>query len=201
MNGLYGGRITVVVNLTQLEVVVNRALNRVRRGAAVWLTLAVTACATDATLTGPEPTVQSSVASLQDVGPTLLSCPTNTTTTASRRIGPAGGVLTLAGTKLRVPAGAVAAETEFVITIPASPYLELDISATGHEHYRFASPVTVTVNYARCKSKQAEIEALSAWHIDASTRDFLEDMGGIESKAGRKITFDTDHLSGYAIAW
>ena len=178
-----------------------RAFLKQRRDAVALLALALVACSTDGSLTGPEPVQQSVAASVQSSGPTLLSCPTEFSTSVSRRIGPKGGMLNLAGTKLRVPAGAVPVETEFVLTIPASPYLELDISAVGHEHYRFAAPVEVTVNYARCRGTEVELAPLSAWHIDLETRDFLENMGGLESKAGKKITFETSHLSGYAIAW
>jgi hypothetical protein len=38
------------------------------------------------------------------------------------------------------------------------------------------------------------------WHIDPLTKTFLEDMGGVDDKVARTVTFSTDHFSGYAIA-
>lgn len=177
-----------------------RALQQARRCAVAALAFALGACSADASLTGPEPVLQSSVAAVQDAGPSLLVCPSLESRSASKRIGPEGGSLTVAGTKLLVPAGAVPTETNFVLTIPASRYLELDIAADGQEHYEFAKPVTIRVNYAHCRSETAEVEALSAWHVDPSHR-FLENMYGLDDKSGRKLTFETDHLSKYAIAW
>ena len=177
-----------------------RALQQARRCAVAAIALALVACSADGSLTGPEPVVYSSVAALQDVGPALLVCPSLQSRSASKRIGPRGGSVTVAGTRLVVPAGAVRAETNFVLTIPASQYLELDIVAGGQEHYEFAKPVTITVNYAHCRSDTADVEALSAWHVDPA-RSFLEEMPGLDDKRGRKLTFETDHLSKYAIAW
>jgi hypothetical protein len=180
---------------------VSRALFQIRRGAAVWLTLAVAACSADSALTAPEASPQTSVASLEGDGPVPLYCPHEESLSVARRIGPKGGTLTLAGTKLSIPRGAVPVETEIVLTIPASDWLELDIAAGDAEHYSFARPVTITVNYARCRTQAAETEALSAWYVDETSGDFLQDMGAIDSKAEKKLSFETDHLSKYAIAW
>ena len=177
-----------------------RALQQARRCAVAALALALVACSADGSLTGPEPVVQSSVAALQETGPSLLVCPSLESRSASKRIGPRGGSVTVAGTRLEVPAGAVRAETDFVLTIPASRYLELDIVAGGQQHYEFAKPVTIRVNYAHCRSDAADLEALSAWHVDPA-HGFLENMHGLDDKRGRKLTFETDHLSKYAIAW
>lgn len=177
-----------------------RALQQARRCAVAALALALVACSADGSLTGPELVVHSSVAAPQDDGPALLVCPSLESRSVSKIIGPRGGSITVAGTRLVVPAGAVRAETNFELTIPASQYLELDIVAGGREHYEFSRPVTIRVNYAHCRSETAEVEALSAWHVDPS-RVFLEEMPGLDDKRGKKLTFETDHLSKYAIAW
>jgi hypothetical protein len=165
------------------------------------LGLAVAACSGDSPLTAPEASMQASVASFEPAGPIRLHCPSSESRSVSRRIGPRGGTLTLAGTRLVVPRGAVPVETEFVLTLPASDWLELDIAAGDAEHYTFARPVEITVNYARCRTAAADTEALSAWYVDGATGDFLRDMGALDIKAGKKISFETDHLSKYAIAW
>ena len=178
----------------------NRPLRQIRRVAAVWLSLAVVACSPDSPLTAPEPTFDASVTSLES-GPTPLVCQMRRERSATMRIGPLGGSVNVGGTRMVVPAGAVAEPTDFVLTLPASSTLELDISAAGHEHFRFARPVTVTVSYAHCKSDAALAEQLSAWYVDSESGAFLQDMGAIDSKRAKALTFETDHLSGYAIAW
>ncbi|HEX6059538.1 MAG TPA: hypothetical protein VFZ11_11030 [Gemmatimonadaceae bacterium] len=177
------------------------ALRQVRLGAAAALALVLAACSGDGFATGPEALVQSSVVAAADASPTLLSCPNLRGKSASRRIGPNGGSVTIAGTKLIVPPGAVSAETELVMSIPVSQYLEIDIVADGREHFEFERPVTIRVNYAHCRSEEADLASLSAWHVDDATHDFLQGMESVDDKRGRKVTFQTDHLSRYAIAW
>lgn len=179
----------------------SRALIQIRRGAAVCLTLAFAGCSADSPLTAPEATLAANVSTPGADAPLPLLCPTAESLSAAKRIGPKGGTLAIAGTKLVVPRGAVPVETEFVLTIPASEWLAVEIVAGGAEHYSFARPVTISVSYARCRTGVAEHEALSAWHVDGSTGDFLEEMGGIDSKRKNQVTFETDHLSKYAIAW
>lgn len=178
-----------------------RALLQIRRGAAVCLTLAFAGCSADSPLTAPEAALATGVSPADGSDPLPLYCPTSESRSAAKRIGPKGGTLAVAGTKVVVPRGAVPVETEFVLTIPASEWLAVDVVAGGAEHYSFARPVTITVSYARCRTAVAEQEALSAWHVDGSTGDFLQDMGGIDSKRKSQVTFETDHLSKYAIAW
>src|SRR5262249_40346376 len=65
--------------------------------------------------------------------PSLVECPTNTTLQTHATIGTLGGVLNLAGTSVSIPVGALLAPTEIVLTIPASTYMEIDISVPGVE--------------------------------------------------------------------
>ena len=41
---------------------------------------------------------------------------------------------------------------------------------------------------------------LTVWYIDSETKAPLENMGGVDEKLTRTITFVTSHLSEYAIA-
>ncbi|HKO29065.1 MAG TPA: hypothetical protein VJU80_16525, partial [Solirubrobacteraceae bacterium] len=99
--------------------------------------------------------------------PALLVCPSNHTMSASRVIGPEGGEVTIAGNRVQIPAGAVAQPTTFTLSAPAGRYMQLDISAAGYDHYFFQSPVTVTINYARCGNVNDISSMLSAWYIDS----------------------------------
>jgi hypothetical protein len=61
--------------------------------------------------------------------------------------------------------------------------------------------VTVTIDYSRCRPNRVKKNhPLSVWHIDAATKELLEDMGGTNDPVSRTMTFSTGHFSGYSIA-
>jgi hypothetical protein len=131
----------------------------------------------------------------------LLACPSDADVTGSAVIGREGGSLSVGGHELVVPAGAVPKATLFTIEAPASDVLEVVITADKRKDYRFKSPVTVRVSYARCDDAVLPEGSLIAWWIDPATRSKLGEMPGIDDRASRSLTFATDHLSGYAIAY
>lgn len=130
----------------------------------------------------------------------LVECPTSTTSSATALITPLGGSVSAGGTTIAVPAGAVLVPTTITVTVPASNYMEVDISVPGVEHFEFLVPVTVTLSYARCTRSDIDKSPLTAWHIDGTTKALLEHMGGTDDKVARAVTFPTGHLSGYALA-
>ena len=132
--------------------------------------------------------------------PSLVECPTNQTTTTSAVVGLLGGVIQLGGTSITIPSGALTTPTLLQVTIPASPYMEIDVTAVGFTSFLFQQPVSVTVDYSRCARADLDQQTLHVWHIDPVTKQLLEDMGGTDDKASRRITFSTGHLSGYAVA-
>ena len=129
----------------------------------------------------------------------LLECPVNEASTTSAIVGPLGGLVSVAGTSISIPAGALLSPVEVTVTVPASNYMEVDISVSGTEHFLFEQPVVVTLSYARC-TRNTSFTPLSAWYIDTETHDLLENMGGIDNKLLKTMTFVTPHLSGYAVA-
>jgi hypothetical protein len=131
----------------------------------------------------------------------LLVCPAGRARSATAVIDERGGVLTLGGNAMVVPAGAVPRPTAFTIAVPASPYVRLDISAAGAEHYTFASPVSVVIDYTRCRGPLPPAGALSVWYVDPERNQPLADMGGVDDRSGRRLQFTTLHLSSYAIAY
>jgi hypothetical protein len=139
------------------------------------------------------------LAARETSGAELVACPPDTAQTASTLIGPLGGVLAAGNTRVVIPASAVLAPTTFTLTVPASPYVEIDVRADGAEHYLFAAPVTVTIDYARC-GRRLDETPLSAWNIDPQTKALLERMTGVDDKLTHTITFTTIHFSGYAVA-
>jgi len=133
-------------------------------------------------------------------GADLLECPTNTTQSTTGIIGPLGGVLSLGGFAVNIPAEAVSSLTTFTLTVPAGRYMKVDVTALGIEHFVFQQPVTVTVDYSRCPAGVTDGKALSVWYVAPVTDTPLENMGGVNDPAARTITFSTPHLSGYIIA-
>ncbi len=134
-------------------------------------------------------------------GANLVECPTNTSQTASGLVTPLlGGTVAVGGFSIAIPAGAVLDETTITVTVPASRYVEVDIRATGQEHLQFLQTAVVTLDYSRCGRGNIDLRPLTVWYIDAATKEPLENMGGVDDKAARTVTFRTGHLSGYAIA-
>ena len=132
---------------------------------------------------------------------TLFACENSKARSASSVIGPRGGMIVVAGSALVVPPGAVARATTFTFTLPESPYLTVDVSAAGVEHYSFARPVAISISYAHCASTGLPDAPLGAWWVDAATLQQLGVMAGIDDRQHRRLTFVTDHLSGYAVVY
>ena len=143
---------------------------------------------------------QASATRSDGMSPSLLECPSTETTTTSAVVGLLGGVIQLGGTSITIPSGALTTPTLLQVTIPASRYMEIDVTAVGFTSFLFQQPVSVTIDYSRCARSDIDQQTLHVWHIDPVTKQLLEDMGGTDDKTSRRITFSTGHLSGYAVA-
>jgi hypothetical protein len=133
--------------------------------------------------------------------PQLLVCPSNQTLTTSGVVGVDGGTVSLGGTSVTIPLGALLGQTTVEITIPAGQYMEVDLTVNGGQHITFLQPVTVTIDYSRCNYWSTLLKQLSVWNIDPTTKALLENEGGIDNKLLQQITFTTWHFSGFAIAY
>jgi len=129
----------------------------------------------------------------------LIECPSSTTQSAEGTISLLGGTIRLGGTQVIIPAGALLSATHIVLTVPASRYMEIDVSVPGVDHFVFEKAIVVAIDYSRC-SASATGGNLSAWHIDTESKALLERMLGIDDKINRRVIFTTGHLSGYALA-
>lgn len=132
--------------------------------------------------------------------PKKLWCPTSTTQSATADIGPLGGIISVAGTSINVPVGALLSTVTMTVTVPASNYMEIDISVAGVDHFLFESPTTVTVNYARCTNVWLLTPPLTAWYIDSETKALISPMPSVDNRVLRTVTFTTDHLTGFILA-
>ena len=139
--------------------------------------------------------------SLFNSSPTLLACPTSETQSTSALIGSLGGTVSLLGTSVTIPSGALLDDTTVELTIPAGQYMEVDLSVNGGQHITFLQPVVVTIDYSRCNRFDTLLRLLSVWNVDQDTKALLENMGGVDNKLTQSITFATPHFSGFAIAY
>lgn len=130
----------------------------------------------------------------------LLSCPSSKTVTASGVIGALGGVLQAGGVRVSIPLGALLSATTISVTVPQSPYMEIDVSVPGVEHFVFQQPITVSVDYGRCDPSVTSGTSLTVWYIDSATKQPIEAMPTVDDKLTHTVTFTTPHLSGYALA-
>ena len=137
----------------------------------------------------------------QRTSPSLVECPSNNTVSTQALVGLLGGTVTLGGTKISIPAGALTLPTLITVTVPASQYMEIDVRANDLTSFLFQKEVTVTIDYSRCSRSDMDKAQLSVWHIDPQDHSLLENMGGTDDKNARSITFTTGHLSGYAVAF
>ena len=133
-------------------------------------------------------------------GPSLIQCPTNTTSSATETVTALGGTVSLGGHSIQIPGGGLLGPTTITVTEPASQYVEIDIQAGAAEHFDFQLPMLVTISYARCGRTDIDRIPLQVWYIDPVTHELLENMGGVDNKLLRTVSFWTNHLSGYAIA-
>ncbi|MGH7480969.1 MAG: hypothetical protein ACRELV_02355 [Longimicrobiales bacterium] len=165
---------------------------------AIVVTAATIASCTDAPITGPTSPLESSFASIPGTDP--LECPTNQTLSESGTIGLLGGTVAVDGHSITLPFGAVVLPTTITLTVPASNYMEIDIRAGGLEHFTFREPARVVIDYSRCSRNNIEKGPLEAWYWDSGTRTLLEDMDASDDPASSRVSFTTDHLSGYVVA-
>jgi hypothetical protein len=131
--------------------------------------------------------------------PTLAVCPISETRSVLDVIGLLGGTLSLNGSSVVLPLGAVLEPTSMGLTIPASQYMEIRVTANGG-HFLFEKPISITIDYSRC-SAEIQNKTLKVWEIDPISKEMLEDMGGIDNKLLHQITITSIHLSGFAIAY
>ena len=148
-----------------------------------------------------EPQVASEA--LFSAGPSLIQCPTSETLRSlpTLVLPLVESVVSVGGTSITIPAGAVLTPTLITVTVPASKYMEFSVRANDLAHFIFQQPVEVTIDYSRCTRSDIDRAPVEAWYINAITKQMLENMDGVDDKATRRITFRTGHLSNYAVAF
>lgn len=176
-----------------------RPLPRPRSAAALALAgaLLVAGCDAPGAALAPEgPTVEP-VRSVAAATPNLLVCAEATPRAAAGRVGLRGGVLGLGATRVEFPLASVLDARGFSIALRPGPHAIVDVHADGLASFLFRRPVKVTIDLSHCPDISGP---LTVWHLDEETGEFLENMGGVVDPVRRTITFETPHLSIYAVA-
>jgi hypothetical protein len=174
---------------------------RIHLALAASLALAGAASCTADRVSSPLPAERSSLLGLTGSSSSpLITCPAGTAQSVTSTIGPLGGTLAIGNTQVVIPADAVLTPTEFTLTVPSSKYVEIQVTAGGSEHFLFALPVTVTLDYSRCPRSNIDLKPLTVWNIDPVTKALLEPMSSVDNKLTRSVLFTTLHFSGYAVA-
>jgi hypothetical protein len=140
------------------------------------------------------------VASAATYGHTLIECPVNEDAYATATLGARGGSLRLDRHELSLPLGAVLAPTKFELRAPVSNYMEIRIRANDQTGFVFQKPATVIIDYSRCTRSNIDKDPLSVWKIDPNTKELIRNMGGVDDKEARTVTFQAEGLSTFSIA-
>ena len=128
----------------------------------------------------------------------LLSCAGgDDDATVRTQIGPKGGRIQLGGFVMVVPKGALLDTTTFVMKVPESKVLKVKIRARGEQHFTFEKPVSITLDYSRCRNIPSDP---TGWYVDEDSDAELEQMPGVNNASKETFTLQTGHLSGYALA-
>jgi len=130
----------------------------------------------------------------------LLECPNHAEKTASRVVGPRGGMLATEHSVVFFPPLAVGTPTSFTLRNPASQYLEVAIEAAGQHSFTFARPVAVMIGYQHCARQNHPTPQLSVWELDPETNQPVAPMRTFSDPRRQIIGFLTDHLSVFAVA-
>lgn len=134
-------------------------------------------------------------------GAQLALCPTEWTSSATARIGPDGGSVTVAGHRIDIPAGAVTRPTRITLRVPAGDALRVEITAGAAPHYTFLAPARVTISYDRCPRQHGMLRTADAWYLDPETGRPVEEMHATVDRRHRTVSFTTTHLSTYIVLY
>jgi hypothetical protein len=123
-----------------------------------------------------------------------LRCEPSQRLTATKRIGAKGGQITLGGHTIDIPAGALASDVDITLEAKPGPFVQLEFAPHG---LRFAKPVELTFNYARCVVPADQ--PLDVVYVAEGFR-ILETMPTTDRRTVKKMSALTDHFSGYMMS-
>lgn len=175
-----------------------RQWSMVRRFTLVAFAAALTACSEPATA----PTFDESEPRLDEVsGSGLIQCRRAERDFTFALLGPLGGLLSLDGHQIIVPPDALTSLALVTLRQPRTRFVEVEVRVNGLDHFLFAKPVTVVLDYSRCRRRQIGPGPVTVWEINPVTKAFIREIEGVvDDRKARTVRFTTDHFSGYAVA-
>jgi hypothetical protein len=143
----------------------------------------------------------------------LLECTSTTTLAVSDTIDLVGGVLKLTDEfggvhEVVFPANAVSSPTIFTLTVPASKFVEVDVTATDPLTGQTMSVTfpadaqpTLAISYKRCTRNDTDNKTLGLYHIDPATDAVLEGPFGAKegSTTDPRVKGKVPHFSDYSV--
>ena len=127
----------------------------------------------------------------------LLSCTALPYASATKTIGPEGGVINVGPHTLTVPAGALRRNVQITATAPSGTTSHIDFQPAGLE---FRVPASVTMSYANCNLFGTLTPKQIAYTNDDLTEIYYYLLGSNDLLA-KKVTGQLHHFSDYVVAW
>lgn len=118
---------------------------------------------------------------------------------ASRRIGPAGGILTVDGALLYIPAGALTKDVEITLRLPAGSGVQAELAPHG---LTFAKPVTLAFSMAGTglDAGVASRELMGAYFAGSSASGVIKALELMPLfRFGSFAALQTAHFSEYGL--
>lgn len=140
------------------------------------------------------------VVGMSAMGIVPMACRTDEPIVGTGTVTAGGGNIMAGPHRVDVPAGAVTTATEITMIVPPSEYMVIDMRANGREHFEFAAPISISLDYSECDEALLSEGDPSAWYIADGSGLPVEEMPVVEVIDGSRVTFSTDHFSVYMLA-
>jgi hypothetical protein len=172
---------------------------------ALALSAALVLVSCDSMPVAPEPTPPPPTATVQSdllggllgtVQSLLLECRPMSAASASRVIGPLGGVINVGPHSLVIPPGALSRNTTITAYAPSSRNNRVQFGPHG---LRFNKSAYLTMSYANCYGLGMLLPKTIVY-TDGGTR-ILEQLLSLDNIFTKRVTGRLEHFSDYAIAW
>ena len=161
------------------------------------MAVAVTACSEGSDLVAPAP--QGGLVSSTGVAAVQAFSPRASDVTVTQTIGANGGTISGGGVTLSIPAGALSADTEISMTVPAGKFLEVQFAPHG---LQFSQPATLSFGLAGTAAANARVAgSLAGMYFDgdlASGNFRALETFDVRVK-GATLSYDISHFSGYCV--
>ena len=124
---------------------------------------------------------------------TLYQCATPSFGAVTKRVGPAGGTISIGPHSLVIPAGALDRTVEITASTHAASHVRVDFQPEG---LQFGTSATLRLSYAHCPAPPLLPKVV---YVD-ELLSILEVLPSLNDLSNREVSARLRHFSGYAIA-